>query len=108
MFRLQQENLYRAINVNERPCDSLLSLQRLYCKSPHIYINIDEDPVIQDNVNVASSRTYSLDYLFSINNLFGNQHFKQCWRPINPIPYNKEMPMQCKMQTKVYLLKGLI
>ena len=37
--------------------------------------DIDEVPASQENVYVASSRTDYLDYLVSINNNFGNQHF---------------------------------
>ena len=46
------------MNVNERPCDFLLSLERLQLLIPsHIHINIDEVPAIQQHSNMASSRT---------------------------------------------------
>ena len=63
-------------SANDIPCDSLLSLvskRGLYYKSPPIYINIDKVQAIQQNGNVASSRTDYLDYLVSLNNIFGNQ-----------------------------------
>ena len=54
---------------------SIVSKESLVTNPPPIYINIDEVPAIQQNVNVASSRTDYMEYLFSINNFFENQHF---------------------------------